>query len=130
MDRTEFGCFYAYKTDQQVAIPKPSAPAVKLAETKSNTKDTVMEHKTMTHKVDKLNKKLAMLQLGWKARVMPKWIGKTVSEINSYAGIRRNSDMKKMHMDMLKQNTKSNSRSFLQAKGIKQHIEKLPASWD
>eukprot|EP00746_Dinoflagellata_sp_MGD_P125278 gnl/MRDRNA2_/MRDRNA2_60016_c0_seq1.p1 gnl/MRDRNA2_/MRDRNA2_60016_c0~~gnl/MRDRNA2_/MRDRNA2_60016_c0_seq1.p1 ORF type:complete len:537 (-),score=110.83 gnl/MRDRNA2_/MRDRNA2_60016_c0_seq1:25-1635(-) len=129
--RTEFGCFYGYKTDQQVSVPKPSAPAVKLAEKKNNTKAAlVMDHKTMTDKVAKLNKKLAMLQLGWKARVMPKWIGKTVSEINSYAGIRRSSNMKKMHMDMLKQNAKSNPRSFLQAKGIKQHMEKLPEAWD
>merc|ERR550514_140514 len=61
---------------------------------------------------------------------MPKWIGKTVSEINSYAGIRRSSNMKKMHMEMLKQNAKSSPRSFLQAKGIKQHMEKLPDAWD
>jgi cathepsin C len=131
MDRTQFGCFYGYKTETQKAVPKSSAPAINLAKKKADVKkDTVMDHKTMTHKVDKLNKKLAMLQLGWKARVMPKWIGKTVSEINSYAGIRRNSDIKKMHMDMLKQNTKSNPRSFLQAKGIRQHMEKLPTSWD
>jgi len=129
MDRTEFGCFYGYKTQQQV-VPKPAAPPVQLAVKHTTIKDAVMDHKTMKHKVDKLNKKLAMLQLGWKARVMPKWIGKTVNEINSYAGIRRNSDVKKIHMEMMKQRTVSNPRSFLQAKGIKQHVEKLPASWD
>merc|ERR1719162_1110283 len=113
MDRTEYGCFYGYKTEKQAAVAKPAVPAVKMVK-KANTSDTVLDHKAMTHKVDKLNKKLAMLQLGWKARVMPRWIGKTVGEINTYAGLQRKNSMRDMQKEMLKQRATTSKMTFLQ----------------
>jgi len=123
--RTEFGCYYGSK----VAPTLPKAlPAVQGS--KSAGYDTAVTHKAMKQKVDKLNRKLAMLQLGWRARVMKKWVGKTPREINSYAGIRRIAQMRDMHREMLRQslaNKQHASRSFLQRDTP---VPKLPESFD
>merc|ERR1712045_863050 len=57
-----------------------------------------------------------MLQLGWRARVMPKWIGRTMREVNGYAGIKRKTPARMFHRQMLLQRSMSlqTSRSFLQ----------------
>merc|ERR1719156_71975 len=89
-----------------------------------------MTKHAMTQKVAKLNKKLSMLQLGWKARVMPKWIGKTMGEINRYAGIQRNVPKHDVFKDMIHQQNIPHARSFLQAKGVKPHGGKLPTTFD
>lgn len=124
-DRTEFGCFYASKEVAQA--PKAIvAPKVALA----NHSDKRLDTKAMTQKVAKLNKKLSMLQLGWKARVMPKWIGKTMGEINRYAGIQRNVPKHDVFKDMIRQQNIPHARSFLQAKGVKPHGGKLPTTFD
>merc|ERR1719321_1030406 len=78
----------------------------------------------MVQKVAKLNKKLAMLQLSWKARVVPKFVGKTMRQINNYAGIRRSASMRELSKDLLGQQ-QAKPRSFLQAKPVK-----LPESYD
>merc|ERR1719156_514259 len=89
-----------------------------------------MTKHAMTQKVAKLNKKLSMLQMGWKARVMPKWIGKTMGEINRYAGIQRNIPKHDVFKDMIRQQNVPHARSFLQAKGVKPHGGKLPTVFD
>merc|ERR1719198_2311038 len=83
----------------------------------------------MAKRVAKLNAKLNMLQLGWKARVMSKWIGKTMREINAYAGIRRKTPVHDLHQDMMSQRVVSHPHSFLQAKEVKPHT-KLPKEFD
>lgn len=125
VERTEFGCYFGTKVVKQAAVPLPNGQAGK----KSASYDSVITKKSMTQKVAKLNKKLAMLQLGWKARVMKKWIGRTVREINEYAGIRRTTPAKELHKDMMNQfvaGRRSRPRSFLQ----KSSAPKLPESWD
>jgi len=108
-------------------VPKPLPTA---HSSKSASYDTVVTHRAMAQKVDKLNKKLAMLELGWRARIMPKWVGKTPREINSYAGIRRTAPMRDMHREMLRQSITSKQRavhSFLQ-RAVP--LPKLPESFD
>lgn len=80
----------------------------------------------MAKKVAKLNAKLSMLQLGWKARTVPKFIGKTMREINSYAGIQRNTNARDIHRDMMSQHHPLRARSFLQ----RHRAAKLPEAWD
>jgi cathepsin C len=122
--RTQFGCYYGVKVEKQVAKPIPAAPsAVKPAEQMQHD-HTKLTSKTMAKKVAKLNAKLSMLQLGWKARTVEKFIGKTMHEINSYAGIQRNS--RAVHKDMLSQRQQQRGRSFLQ----KTRASKFPESFD
>jgi cathepsin C len=124
-DRTQFGCFYASKQTAQ-------APKVVAAPQANKTEhyDKALDKKDMTQKVAKLNKKLNMLQLGWKARVMSKWIGKTMRQINSYAGIQRTVPKHDTFKDMIHQQNVPHIRSFLQAKGVKPHGGKLPQTFD
>lgn len=124
-DRTQFGCFYASKEVAQA--PKVTAPA-KIA--MSNHSDKVLDKQAMTQKVAKLNKKNTLLQLGWKARVMSKFIGKTMRQINNYAGIKRTVPKHDMFKDMIHQQNIPHARSFLQAKGVKPHGGKLPQAFD
>merc|ERR1719281_7114 len=126
MDRTVFGCFYAHKIEKQAPVPVPKATLA----TKSVHHDTPLDHKAMAKKVAKINQKLNMLQLGWKARVMSKFIGKTMREINNYAGIKRTVPKHDVFKDMIHQQNIPHARSFLQAKGVKPHGGKLPQTFD
>lgn len=108
MDRTKFGCFYGTKVLQESGQPATPVPALV---TKSQQKapgivphyDRPLTNHSQHKVVTKLNKKIAMLQLGWKARVMPKWNGRTMREVNGYAGIRRTDAAREAHRDMVKQ---------------------------
>jgi len=122
-DRTEFGCYFASKVvaEAPVQLPAPKAAASKAAQ------DKKMDHAAMAQKVAKLNARLNMLQLGWKAGVVKKWIGKTVREINRYAGLRRTAPAKELHRDMMLQANVGRKRpSFLQ----RSRAGKLPKEWD
>jgi len=120
--RTQFGCFYGSKAVKQAPTP---LPAKKTADVAKKADDKVLDHKTQAEKVKKLN----MLQLGWKARVMPKWMGQTMREINAYAGIKRKTPIRERHADMLRQRVEERgSRSFLQA-DVKVHTP-LPETFD
>jgi len=120
-DRTKFGCYYGSRVSEGAAphsAPATPAPAATVAKGKAP------EHyrKPMTPEsqkkvVGKLNKKLAMLQLGWRARAMPQWYGRTMREVNAYAGIKRDDRAREVHRQMLKQHAlqaKPAARSFLQ----------------
>lgn len=120
VDRSKFGCYYGSKLEKSEAVPLPESGKVN----KSVHYDKVMDKKSMVQKVAKLNKKLAMLQLGWKARVVPKFVGKTMRQINNYAGIQRTASMRELSKDLLSQQ-QSKPRSFLQVKPVK-----LPESFD
>merc|ERR1719453_529738 len=119
--RTEFGCYYGVKSGH---IAKPAAPAPKAAKTVAPAVDNHKMNRTaLAKKVAKINAKLSMLELGWTARSSSKWVGKTMSEINSYAGIARTRHLQK---DMMSQRVMKRP-SFLQTKG---HSVKLPESFD
>jgi len=121
VDRTKFGCYFGSKIEK--AAPSPLPKGVNANKTSVHY-DKPIDKKAMVQKVAKLNKKLAMLQLGWKARVVPKFFGKTMREINNYAGIKRTASMRELSKDLLSQQ-KSKPRSFLQVKPAK-----LPESFD
>jgi len=122
MDRTKFGCFYGVKVEKQEAVPLPSAKGL------HHNDHAKLNKIAMAKKVAQINRKLSMLQLGWRAREMPKWIGKTMQEINSYAGLHRTTSMRDMHRDLMSQRASSKRRpSFLQAS---ERRAKLPDDFD
>jgi cathepsin C len=121
-ERTQFGCYHASKVVAEAPVPLPQKSAAHTV-----VQDKTMTHTVMAQKVAKLNKKLSMLEMGWKARVVKKWIGKTVREINDYAGIRRSAPAKELHRDMMLQANAGHKRhSFLQ----RSRAAKLPKEWD
>jgi len=137
VDRTKFGCYYGTKVlkEDGAAPATPAPPAVVPPAVAAAAKRPAPEHyeKPMTQKVQdkvvkKLNKKLAMLQLGWRARAMPKWNGRTMREVNGYAGIKRDARAREVHSQMLKQHA-------LQAKPVAQRsflqkVDALPKEFD
>jgi len=113
-DRTEWGCFYGVKAEKVVAASKPAAPVATMSAAQHEHDHVKLSNATMSKKVEKINKKLSMLQLGWNARVMPKFEGKTMKEINAYAGIHRTTPVRDMRKTMMSQHV-SKRVSFLQA---------------
>eukprot|EP00747_Dinoflagellata_sp_TGD_P104011 gnl/TRDRNA2_/TRDRNA2_169143_c0_seq1.p1 gnl/TRDRNA2_/TRDRNA2_169143_c0~~gnl/TRDRNA2_/TRDRNA2_169143_c0_seq1.p1 ORF type:complete len:540 (-),score=139.52 gnl/TRDRNA2_/TRDRNA2_169143_c0_seq1:75-1694(-) len=130
-DRTEFGCWYGRKVSQPAkkVTSKVDKP-VKAAASKSSG-DTPLTHEIQKAKVEKLNKKLSMLQLGWKARVHPRWNGMTLKELNLHAGVLRTTPGRDLKHDIMTQqgSQSSRERSFLQ-QSQKLRGGKLPDSFD
>eukprot|EP00448_Togula_jolla_P015155 CAMPEP_0170592184 /NCGR_PEP_ID=MMETSP0224-20130122/12794_1 /TAXON_ID=285029 /ORGANISM="Togula jolla, Strain CCCM 725" /LENGTH=573 /DNA_ID=CAMNT_0010916083 /DNA_START=64 /DNA_END=1785 /DNA_ORIENTATION=+ len=114
-DRTQFGCYYAYKVDQdgeqhQQQQEQPDAAThqaipqiVVLARTGVKPEERPLDHAAQKKVVAKLNRRISALQLGWQARSMSKWNGRTMQEVNSYAGIRRSVKTRDLHRDMVRQ---------------------------
>jgi len=120
-ERTQFGCYYGVKVDKQTATHVPVAPSAEKLAQQSEHDHTKMTSKAMDKKVAKIN----LLQLGWKARAMPQFLGKTMHDINSYAGIRRKPGHA-VRRDMLSQRKAPRASSFLQ----RHRAEKLPETFD
>lgn len=170
LDRTAFGCYYGYKivqddessaeSDHVVALAAKNAAeaAAKLATEKakkSKAYDKPMDHHTQQKHVSKVNGQISALELGWKARPMEKWNGRTMREMNKYAGLKRPAGAKKATMaknQMLMQRSSADRpvpesqgdataapQSFLQ-RGRKHHrhhrkhrtapADGLPSVWD
>jgi cathepsin C len=137
--RTHFGCYYGTKVLTTPAVAsRPSVPAATQLKTsspapKSADYDKLLDTQTQTKVVSKLNKRISMLQLGWKAREMSKWVGRSMREVNSYAGIKRPENSRELHKEMMRQHIRRPTpRSFLQ-KGpgtYGQGSSAMPASWD
>jgi len=129
-ERTSFGCFYGSKVSfQKPASAKPTAvPSEKptavpatphaFAAQPGAGKDRPLDASAQQKKVEGINRKVSMLQLGWKAREMPKFNGRTMREVNSYAGIKREAHFRNLHRDMVMQQRRATPRSqvFLQSK--------------
>jgi cathepsin C len=134
--RTEFGCYYAVKKGLPAAAASSTAKKNGTAPSHSTKMDQALDKPTQDKKVAKLNKKLAMLQLGWKARTMPRWNGKTMREINGYAGIKRTTPSRDLHKEVLLQRAAANptkkTRSFLQQQDKVRSARNGPAPdvWD
>jgi cathepsin C len=128
-DRTEFGCYYGVKANSKDATAPPvNSSAQKPVQKPAQADTTKLNHAAMAKKVAKLNAKLSMLQMGWKARTMPKWIGKTMGEINSYAGLARNTPIREVRKNMINQRAPGQrQKSFLQKRS---RAVKLPESFD
>jgi len=123
LDRTQFGCYYGTKVFKEdgaatpASSPPPPAVVAKKAPAPEHY-DRPLDSKLQEKVVSKLNRKLAMMQLGWKARTMSKWNGRTMREVNSYAGIKRTAKARDIHREMLRQHalqaSQPSPRSFLQ----------------
>jgi cathepsin C len=118
-DRTEYGCYYGSKRATSSALAVKSVRAAqRLRTSPGTTYDKPLNHMAQKAKVDALNKKLAMVQVSWKARVMPQWNGKSMRQINSYAGLQRRADSRTLAQDMMAQRHEAPSakrkQSFLQ----------------
>jgi len=130
LDRTKFGCYFGTKVlKEDGAAPAPVAPPAVAAVRKHPAPEHYekpMTSKSQEKVVKKLNTKLAMLQLGWRARAMPQWNGRTMREVNGYAGIKRDERAREVHRQMLKQHAAGQvpHRSFLQ------EAESLPKEFD
>jgi cathepsin C len=129
--RTKFGCYYGYQTKAAPSVVKEvkataHAAVVKKEAAKKKSFDTPLTPKAQKKAVQKLNKKLSMLQLGWHAREVKKWNGKTLREINQYVGIKRSRSRRDMHREMLQQQAEKPKapHSFLQ------RATELPKSFD
>jgi len=159
VDRTRFGCFYGSKVLQEegaAAQPPASPPSPTLSPTalpasplkrqlrQSKTTGLLSHHhgplneQVQTKVVSKLNRKIAMLQLGWKARAMSKWNGRTWREVNRYAGLRRTEHARLVHQEMMRQHAapppsaSAAAHSFLQrdAPGKEAGKQQLPKDFD
>jgi len=132
-DRTEFGCYYGVK--QASASPSKKAEKTEQRHTASSksASDTPLNHNAQTTRVAELNKKLAMLQIGWTARVMPQWNGKSMYDINSYAGLRRKVPSRDLQRDIMAQHSQvpPKRQSFLQRQGSSRTLRSgpLPDTW-
>eukprot|EP00747_Dinoflagellata_sp_TGD_P162112 gnl/TRDRNA2_/TRDRNA2_179347_c0_seq1.p1 gnl/TRDRNA2_/TRDRNA2_179347_c0~~gnl/TRDRNA2_/TRDRNA2_179347_c0_seq1.p1 ORF type:complete len:561 (+),score=143.85 gnl/TRDRNA2_/TRDRNA2_179347_c0_seq1:179-1861(+) len=142
-EHNRFGCYYGTKllSDEgqlpEVASEKPKPPPAPVEAKKKTVKvaaktaayDKPMDNATQHKKVAKLNKKISMLQLGWTARVMPQFNGRTMREINTYAGLKRSEQQRQIHRDMLRQHMPHAPRkeSFLQ-RGMPQSGNKAAGS--
>merc|ERR1719203_697610 len=112
LDRTGFGCYYGGKVLQDEGAAKVRVPTAAVqAQARGHLRkkatetpyDKPLDHKTQKSVVSKLNRKIGFMQLGWKAREMPKWNGRTMREVNAYAGIRRKEQTRALHRQMLQQ---------------------------
>jgi cathepsin C len=128
--RTKFGCYYGYKRgESQQAVTQQAAPTIAKPSPKKSTFDTPLDHKAQKKAVSKLNKRLAMLQLGWRAHTVKKWNGQSMRQINQYVGLKRSVSRKALHKEILQQqghaaNRMHARRSFLQ------RVSELPKSLD
>lgn len=145
LDRTRFGCYYGSKVlqDQPPAQVHLAARVASASEHKvqevskqvgSDSYNKPLDQHIQHAVVSKLNKKIGMMQLGWKAREMPKWNGRTMREVNSYAGLRRTTRARALHKQMLQQHYEQplagGVQSFLQRGPTARAEAKLPNVWD
>lgn len=79
--RTQWGCYSAAKTHQSLSLLS-IAPKVKPFSLSYDKPRDLSWHK---RKVQRIN----MLQLSWTARVYKRFVGKSLRELNTYAGIKR-----------------------------------------
>jgi len=122
LDRTKFGCYYGTKVLKADGAPRSAAPPVVATVAKKKPApehyDKPMTTRMQNRVVSKLNRKLVMLQLGWRAKAMPRWNGRTMREVNGYAGIKRDAHARDVHREMLRQHAMrprpSSPLSFLQ----------------
>jgi len=143
VERTRFGCYYGTKVLQERVRAVPAAHAVAQAPSpltaqarrSSAVLDRPLDHRTLKDAVSKLNRKIAALQLRWTASSMSKWEGRTIRELNAYAGLRRAAPARDLHRLVAQQHSKPARHaegawgSFLQWSKSSQEGQ-LPSEWD
>jgi len=142
-DRKQFGCYYGTKvTNVTTSVESTAPPALRgsssvgqavqqktsFVQTEQGMYDMALNEMSQQKTVSMINRKVAMLQLGWKAREMPHWNGRSMRELNMYAGIHRSPEARRTHKEMLLQQAQSGHHrtSLLQ----RQVRTQLPGSWD
>mmetsp|Transcript_62320 Transcript_62320/g.135307 ORF Transcript_62320/g.135307 Transcript_62320/m.135307 type:complete len:554 (-) Transcript_62320:86-1747(-) len=137
LDRTSFGCYYGSKVEELSAIAtselSPVMPSLPQAASKKVEYDRPLDHAGQAEHVRKLNRRISMMQLSWQARAMPKWNGRSMREVNTYAGIRRPGHTRELHRDMVKQHMAGSAaaESFLQRSTVEEELRgDLPTQWD
>jgi cathepsin C len=137
-NRTRFGCYYGALV-QPATAPTASPKAATLAqaapvrreEAEDKTYSKPLDKETQTKKVASLNKKLAMLQLSWRARAVSKWNGKTLREVNAYAGLRRGGlSARELRREMLRQGESMPKLRSARPHSFLQRASALPKSFD
>jgi len=103
-DRTKFGCYYGSKIAtvghafiaqaEHAAHAKTYRAQMEHRSSMALTKvafgaSQKLDEKAQHHIVRRLNAKLSALQLGWRAKVVSKWNGRTLGNLNKYAGFHR-----------------------------------------
>lgn len=141
-DRAEFGCYYG---EQQSATDAEAAPAVSkphtvlaqdfvhhAAQRAMLSYDRPLDHAAQTAKVARLNRKLALLQLKWKARGMPQWNGLTLRQVNSYAGLKHRPRSSLPWPSQQPQQRRASAKSFLQRSVVERSdsLGSVPETWD
>jgi cathepsin C len=88
--RTKWGCYSATKVDQQdvslLQVPLLQVPPAAASLKTSPEYDKVLPRSWQEKRVSRLN----LLQMSWTARVYDKFVGKSMRQLNTYAGIQRN----------------------------------------
>mmetsp|Transcript_44938 Transcript_44938/g.106706 ORF Transcript_44938/g.106706 Transcript_44938/m.106706 type:complete len:523 (+) Transcript_44938:109-1677(+) len=129
-NRTQFGCYYGEKVSgiktSRVLAQEENHHQDHFSSSRRRT--GVIDHQVQHDSVKKLNKRLSLLQMGWKAREMEKWNGRTIQEVNEYVGLRRHSHTVDLHREMLRQ--REGPRSFLQRSRRRQLSANMPESFD
>jgi len=130
--RTKFGCYYGYKVQQPQAKAVVAKALVAVSHARKvsakTSFDAPLDHKTQKKAVSKLNAKLALLQLGWRARAVTKWNGRSMRQINQYVGLKRMVSRKVLHRDMMRQ--RSAGENPMHARSFLQRVDAIPKSWD
>jgi len=140
-DRTRFGCYFAERTAPASRTRRREAlrrgRSVSLAQEGRGLRGTgrggrLLDEAAQRWHVSGLNARLGMLQLGWRARSVAKWNGKTLREVNAYAGLAHGRAAREIRRDMLGQQAgRSPARRdvFLQQSGAERPAA-LPREWD
>lgn len=146
-DERQFGCYYGNKLPSKPgflqlggsSVIEGAAEALAGDSTDGGSEQaTVYEIPLDLGKqeraVSQINERNAQLQLGWKAREMPQWNGRTMRQVNTYAGIPRALSKKQSRDDMLRQPSQSEAGqrppSFLQLARRSRGASQLPKEWD
>eukprot|EP00930_Biecheleria_cincta_P096410 TRINITY_DN88269_c0_g1_i1.p1 TRINITY_DN88269_c0_g1~~TRINITY_DN88269_c0_g1_i1.p1 ORF type:complete len:543 (-),score=111.27 TRINITY_DN88269_c0_g1_i1:49-1677(-) len=143
-ERTKFGCYYASKELESDGKPVRVTTDTDqiMQDIKRQTASLLYQLKMTEHHqakvVDGLMDHIKDKELGWNAKVNPKWNGLSMLQLNNYAGIKRDARARKTHEQMLHQhaatqlrNTRQNKpKSFLQQGSYTRRQTKLPTAWD
>jgi len=128
----KYGCYYGMKAPgSPAAIAATVAGAASKAAVVAPEKSTFnkpLDTHAQKHSVNRLNKKLCLLQLGWTAGPMVKWLGKSLREVNDYVGLKRSTPRKDTHREMMTQRQTMNREGALSF--LQEPPSSLPKSWD
>jgi len=105
-DRTKFGCYYANQDPKSQPLLQTHNMLLSSIQVHNLQKTALrvdldanapLDARKQATIVKKLNSQLSALQLGWRAKTMPRWNGRTKRGMNTLAGLRRPGNHKYRH---------------------------------